>query len=124
MTVKPSLYDETDTFKTGAADALVVAEATLKWYPAATQVHVVVQADFTDLNGQSTTQDATVIDLTKTSAAKLNYGGLRDRMESGEWWIFYYDADGYYVHPAVWKHVSSSDQGQLISNCFSESQYC
>ncbi len=124
LSVKPTLFDETDTFKTGAADALVLAEATLNWYPAATQVHVVVQADFTDLNGQTTTEDATVIDLTKTTAAKLNYAGLRDRMESGEWWIMYFDANGYYVHPAVWKHVSSSDQGLLAGNCLSESPYC
>lgn len=125
VTVKPStLWDETDTFKTGAADALVVAEATLNWYPASTRVHVVVQSDFTDINGNTTTEDATVIDLTKTTAAKLNYSGLRDRMESGEWWIMYYDSDGYYVHPAIWKHVSSSDQGQLLGSCFGESAYC
>ena len=125
MTVKPStLIDETDTFKTGSADALVVAEATLNWYPAATEVHVAVQADFTDINGNTTTEDATVIDVTKTTASKFNYGGLRDRMESGEWWIFYYDADGYYVHPAVWKHVSSSDQGQLLGSCYNLAPYC
>lgn len=124
VSVKPTLFDETDTFKTGAANALVVAEATLNWYPAATQVHVVVQSDFIDLNGNTTTEDATVIDLTKAKAAKLNYSGLRDRMEAGEWWIMYYNSDGYYVHRAVWKQVSSSAQGLLFTNCLSESPYC
>ena len=125
VTVKPSsLADETDTFKTGAADGLVVAEATLNWYPLATEVHMSVQADFTDINGNTTTEDAAVIDVTKATAAKFNFGGLRDRMGSGDWWIFYYDADGYYVHPAVWKHVSSSDRGELLDNCYSLAPYC
>ena len=124
VTVKPTLWDETDTFKTGAANGLVVAEATLRWYPAATQVHVVVQSDFTDALGATTTEDATIVDITKATDATLTYSGLRDRMESGEWWLMYYNANGYYVHPAVWKHVSSSDQGHLAGNCFGESPYC
>ena len=124
VTVKPSLFDETDTFKTGAADALVVAEATLSWYPAATKVHVVVLADFTDTLGKTTTKAATIIDITKATGATFTYSGLRDRMESGDWWLMYYNADGYYIHPAVWKNVSSSDQGSLLFYCNSEPGYC
>ncbi|HXC75843.1 MAG TPA: hypothetical protein VNU19_02220 [Candidatus Acidoferrum sp.] len=119
-----SLWDEQTTFRTGAADGLVAAEATLVWYPAATRVHVVVQTDFTDLNGNTTTEDATIIDITKATGAKLNYSGLRDRMEGGDWWIIDYDANGYYVHPAIWKTLSSSDTGLLLFNCYSESKYC
>src|SRR2546423_760556 len=58
VTARPtSLYDEQDTFRTGAADGLVVAKATLGWYPSATQVHVVVQTEFTDIYGNTTTED-------------------------------------------------------------------
>jgi hypothetical protein len=125
VTVKPnSLFNEQDTFRTGAADAIVVAKATLGWYPAATRVHVVVQADFTDTLGATTTEDATIIDITKATGSTLTYSGLRDRMESGDWWLMYYDADGYYVHPAVWKNLSSSDEGSLILSCNAESPYC
>jgi hypothetical protein len=124
VTVKPTLADETDTYKTGATNALVLAEATLAWYPAATQVHVVVQADFTDAQGATTTQDATVVDITKSTGSQLTYSGIRDRMESGDWWLIYYDSDGYYVHPAVWKHLTSSLQGQLLGSCQGESPYC
>jgi hypothetical protein len=119
-----SSWDETAVFKTGAANGLVAAEATLKWYPAAIRVHVVVLVDFTDLSGNTTTEAATIIDITKTTASKLNYSGLRDRMEAGDCWLMYYDSNGYYVHPAIWKHVSSSDQGLLFTSCYAESKYC
>jgi hypothetical protein len=119
-----SVWDETGVFKTGAADGLVVAEATLGWYPTATEVHVFVQLDFTDLSGNTATENATIAEIDKVTAAKVSYSGLRDRMESGEWWIWYYNANGYYVHPAIWKHVSSSDQGLLLFSCYAESGYC
>ena len=124
VTVKPSFFNEQDIFRTGAADALVVAEATLSWYPAATQVQVVVLDDFTDTLGKTTTEPATIIDITKATGATFTYSGLRDRMESGDWWLMYYDADGYYIHPAVWKNLSSSDEGSLLTFCNSEPGYC
>lgn len=120
----PTTSSEQTIFRNGAADGLVVAEATLNWYPAAQLVHVVLQANFIDANGQTTTQDATIIDIDKGTAAKFNYSGLRDRMEGGEWWLMYYDANGYYVHPAVWKNISGSDAGQLFISCYSEPPYC
>jgi hypothetical protein len=45
-------------------------------------------------------------------------------MEGGEWWIMYFNGNGYYVHPAIWKNVSSSDQGLLPFSCYNVSGLC
>jgi len=124
ISFKPSaVFDEADTFKKESGTTLVAAKAIWGWYPAATEIVVDEHGDFTDTVGNTTDEVAASTDYSAATGATLNMGGLVTRAET-EPWIMYYDADGYYVHPAIWKNVSNSDRRQLLDYCSNEAPYC
>jgi hypothetical protein len=113
--VKPnSVWDDSHMMKIGADDTIVASKAIWGWYSDAEQITVNVHTDFTDQLGNTKDDIAVQTQVTKDTAAKFNYAGLKDLVLVTPS-TMYCDSDHYYIHPAVWKNLGGNDRGCMTS---------
>ncbi len=106
-----SVLDEHTFLLETGSDALVAAKAVLGWYPSVLMVRMTLDADFTDQYGHTSTSPGAWIDITAGTAAKFDYPGMA-HLDATQ---VFCDADGYYVSPAIWKNVGTSDRGCMTA---------
>ncbi len=93
------------------SNALVASKAIFGWYPSVKGIRVTLDADFTDQYGHSSTAPGAWIIVTAATAHKFDYAGMAQLDAT----TVFCDADSYYVHPAVWKGVGTSDRGCMTA---------
>jgi hypothetical protein len=112
VTVKPTaVWNEADVIRFGSGDLLTVSRAVFGWYPKVSLVRVTVLGEFTDTYGKTTTDAAGWLEISKRTASKFDYEGMRFLPSSLAWCA----ADSYWVHPAIWKALNDGDRGCMVS---------
>ena len=116
VVAKPSSsLDEQYTITQEAEDTLSVIKAIKGWYTTVTAIHVQLDGDFTDAQGNTKSEPAAWIEMTDSTLNGINPDGLTTRaFETPS--IVFSDGDAYYIHPAIWKNIKSADQDTLNGN--------
>lgn len=109
-----NIWDEKDTMQRGAGTTLCTSKAIFGWYPTVQHMHVDVMSDFKDVRGNSTTEPADQLDVTAPNAARFNYSNMSEQLYSRPA-NMYCAADGYHIHPAIWKKLDSDARGCMLS---------
>jgi hypothetical protein len=106
-----SVLDEHAFLLEEAANALVASKAIFGWYPSVQGIRVTLDADFTDQYGHSSTATGAWIIITAATAHKFDYAGMAQLDAT----TVFCDANSYYVDPAIWKGVGTSDRGCMTA---------
>ncbi|MGO9180057.1 MAG: hypothetical protein ACLQBX_18805 [Candidatus Limnocylindrales bacterium] len=110
--VKPSfMLNEADVIRMGGADALLTSQQVFGTYKSVNLVRVEVDADFTDAYGNTSTGVAANLAISRTTAAKISYEGMKGMPASQPWCV----ADIYYIAPAIWNALNEGDRGCLTA---------
>jgi hypothetical protein len=113
VVAKPNtVIDEQDTITKDAEDTLSVVKSVKGWYPTLTAIHVQVDGDFTDAQGNSSTESAAWIEMSSDTLNGINPDGLWSRAFDTPSIVFT-DGDAYDIHPAIFKNIKSADQNAL-----------
>lgn len=106
-----SLLDEQYTITVEAENALSAVKAIKGWYSVSV-IHMQLDSDFTDSNGNTKTEPAAWIELTNTDFSPLNADGLATPAFEQPSRVFA-KGSAYYIHPAVFNKIKSVDQNAL-----------
>ena len=109
-----NVWDENDIMQRGAGTTLCASKAVFGWYPTVQHVHVDVMSEFKDVRGNRTTEPADQLDVTAPNAASFNYNNMSEQFYTHPA-NMYCAADGYNIHPAIWKKLDSDARGCMLS---------
>ncbi|MHB8719664.1 MAG: hypothetical protein ACYDAC_12370 [Candidatus Dormibacteria bacterium] len=107
-----AVLDEQGLITAEAENTLSVVKAINSGFKGVTLIHVQLDSDFTDSNGNTIKEPAAWIEMTNATFNPINADGLQLSTFSQPADL-YAKADAYYIHPAVWKNISSDHRGSL-----------
>jgi hypothetical protein len=117
IVAKPQASDEQYLITVEAEDALTAVKAIEGWYKTVTVIHVQVDTDFTDANGNSTSDRGAWIEYSAATFAPINADGLTLLAFERPSRAFAL-ADAYYINRAVWNNIKTEDQTALSGQSF------
>jgi hypothetical protein len=107
-----NFIDEQGLITAEAEDTLSVIKAIKSGFKGVTLIHVQMDTDFTDSNGNTSTEPAAWIEMTSDTFAPINADGLQLPIFSQPANLFA-KADAYDIHPGIWKNISTDHRGTL-----------
>jgi hypothetical protein len=107
-----NFIDEQGLVTAEAEDTLSVIKAIKSGFKGVTLIHVQMDTDFLDSNGNTASEPAAWIEMTSDTFGPINADGLQLPIFSQPENLFA-KADAYYIHPGIWKNISTDHRAPL-----------
>ena len=101
-----ALFSEGTALTVAGASAIVASRAVWTTYPSVSEISLLLWTDFTDQNGNTKKEIAALLSVTRPTAEKFDYDGLKGRALSDNK-LFFCTVDRYRLHPAVYNALGN-----------------
>jgi hypothetical protein len=107
VSIEPKLLNEADTLTVASHTALAVSKVLWANFPQAERLDVTVRSVFTDAVGAKRIGVAASLEVSRQTAARFVYDGLKERVMVDNKHLFCL-ADRYSIHPAVYARIKDA----------------